>query len=137
MSDTVEKLVHLVSPGETRYFTLCEANSVLPAIKAITSESYKQLDLVRRELANLLPNDPRLKKVEAQYEEIVRKWVSKMERFGVTVKGLWLLDFDTGDGYLCWKYPELKVSHFHEYTGGFATREPVEEVIEQIRPDWA
>ncbi len=132
-----EKLIQIVSPGDTRYFTLVEANEALPLIQRITAESYRQLQIVQREIQNLLPNDSRIASVEARYEQIVKKWISKMERLGVIVKGLWLVDFDTGDGYLCWKYPELKVSHYHEYTGGFATRQPVDEIIEQNRPDWA
>ena len=63
--------------------------------------------------------------------------MSKMERLGLVVKGLWLVDFDTGDGYLCWKYPELRINHYHEYNAGFAGRRELAEVIEELDPDWA
>ena len=37
-------------------------------------------------------------------------WTRDMEMLGVVVKGLWLIDFDSGEGYYCWKYPEPAVS---------------------------
>ena len=41
---------------------------------------------------------------------------------GLEVKGLWLVDFDNGEGYYCWKYPESVVCHYHGYEDGFAGR---------------
>ena len=131
------KVVQIGSPDSPRYFTLKEANDTLPLVKRITEKSYDDLQVVRRKLENLLPSDPRVVRVEEQYEQIVKRWISKMERLGLVVKGLWLIDFDTGDGYLCWKYPELTISCYHGYTGGFAARQSIEEVIEEMRPDWA
>ena len=74
---------------------------------------------------------------EQRYQAIVSAWVNKMRRLGLVVKGLWLVDFDTGDGYLCWKYPELKLGHYHGYDEGFAGRQPLDEVLETLDPDWA
>jgi hypothetical protein len=41
---------------------------------------------------------------------------------GCEVKGLWLVDFDNGEGYYCWQYPESNLEYFHGYTEGFAGR---------------
>ena len=49
-------------------------------------------------------------------------WTRDMEILGVVVKGLWLVDFDSGEGYYCWKYPEPAVSHYHGYDDGFPGR---------------
>jgi hypothetical protein len=43
------------------------------------------------------------------------------------VKGLWLVDFDSGDGYWCWAYPEADLGHWHSYEGGFGARVPVDQ----------
>ncbi len=130
-------LVHIGSPELPRCFTLSEANETLKVVKKITGEAYQELESVKKKLNSLLPSDPRIVSVEKQYESIVKQWISKMERLGLVVKGLWLLDFDTGDGYFCWKYPELSIAYYHSYTGGFAERTPISKVIEEMHPDWA
>jgi hypothetical protein len=57
----------------------------------------------------------------------VELWQSKVEKLGGDPKGLWLVDFDCGIGYFCWKFPEEKLNHFHGYTEGFKSRLPVDE----------
>jgi hypothetical protein len=95
------------------------------------------LEPIKRRLENMLATDPRMVVVEKEYEAVVKRWVRKMERLGLVVQGLWLVDFDTGEGYLCWKYPELRIGHFHDYTSGFSGRRPLGEIIEELDPDWA
>ena len=41
---------------------------------------------------------------------------------GLEAKGLWLVDFDNGEGYYCWQHPEASLSHYHGYEEGFAGR---------------
>ena len=137
MNCSKSNVVQIGSPDSPRYFTLSEANESLKLVKKITFDSYGELESVKTKLQSLLPSDPRIVFAEKEYEKIVKKWISKMERLGVVVKGLWLIDFDTGDGYLCWKYPEFEISYYHEYTGGFAARKPISDVIEETSPDWA
>lgn len=131
------QIAQIGSVSEPRVFTLAEAQELFPLVRRITAEAYEELKPVKQKLRNMLSTDPRIVKVEKTYEEIVKRWVSKMERLGLVVKGLWLVDFDTGDGYLCWKYPELKINHYHDYTTGFAGRRGLDEIIEEIDPDWA
>ena len=106
------------------------------ASRAWPRYAHDDLQPVKQRLRNMLSTDPRIVQVEKAYEEIVKRWVSKMERLGLVVKGLWLVDFDTGDGYLCWKYPELKINHYHDYESGFAGRRSLDEIIEEMDPDW-
>jgi hypothetical protein len=129
---------HQIGPiGESRAFSLADARALFPVVQRITREAHAELEPVRRELIAMLPANPRIREVEGRYQEIVKRWVAKMERLGLVVKGLWLVDFDTGDGYLCWKFPELQIGHFHGYQDGFAARRPLREVIEESNPDWA
>ena len=123
--------------GEPRVFTLHEAEQLLPLVRKLTAAAYTELEPVRQRYKNLLLCDPRIKAVEFEYESIVRGWIAKMERLGLVVNGLWMIDFDTGDGYLCWKYPELKLAFFHDYTSGFTARRDLIEIIEERAPDWA
>jgi hypothetical protein len=130
-------ITHIVSVTEPRIFSLAEARALFPLVRRITAEAHAELDPVRRKLEAMVPSNPKLPGLEKQYETIVKRWVSKMERLGLVVKGLWLVDFDTGDGYLCWKHPELNLAHYHDYHEGYAGRRPLDEVIEELDPDWA
>ena len=127
----------IVARDDPRIFTLAEAEALFPLVRKITQAAHAELDPVRRSLEAMLPTNPQLHAVEKEYEAVVKRWVAKMERLGLVVKGLWLVDFDTGDGYLCWKYPELKLGHYHNYHEGFGGRRPLAEVIEELDPDWA
>lgn len=122
---------------EPRAFSLAEARALFPLVQRITLAAYKELEPVRRRLEAALPASPEIREIERQYETVVRRWVGKMERLGLVVKGLWLVDFDTGDGYLCWKFPELRIGHYHGYQEDFAGRRPLRDIVEELDPDWA
>lgn len=127
----------IVAQDDPRIFSLAEAEALFPLVRKITQAAYQELEPVRRNLEAMIPSNPLIREVEREYEAIVKRWVAKMERLGLVVKGLWLVDFDTGDGYICWKFPELKLGHYHGYHEGFAGRRPLREVIEEFDPDWA
>ena len=137
MLSSTQSITQIGSCEEPRLFSLEEAEQLLPLVQRITIEAFAELQPIRHKLENLLSTDPRLVAVENEYERVVKRWVNKMERLGLVVKGLWLVDFDTGDGYLCWKYPELRIAHYHDYSTGFAGRRPLQDVIDELSPDWA
>ncbi|MDD3650691.1 DUF2203 domain-containing protein [Immundisolibacter sp.] len=118
-------------------FSLAEAQALFVLVRDITHRAAEALAPVQRQLKVLPRGTPQLAAAEEHYQTIVSAWVNKMRRLGLVVKGLWLVDFDTGDGYLCWKYPELKLGHYHGYDEGFAGRRPLAEVLETLDPDWA
>ena len=60
--------------------------------------------------------------VEREIRDRISNWAREMDALGLEVKGLWLVDFDNGDGYYCWKYPEVSILHYHGYDEGFAGR---------------
>ena len=130
-------IAQIGSVGEARLFTLAEAQALFPLVRRITVEAYEELAPVKQRLENMLATDPHIVQVEKSYEAIVKRWVSKMERLGLVVKGLWLVDFDTGDGYLCWRFPELRLGYYHDHGSGYADRRPLAEVIDELDPDWA
>lgn len=134
---TTAEIYQIVTRDAPRVFTLAEAHGLFPLVRSITQGAHAELEPVRRQLESIVPTHPQIREVEQQYEAIVKRWVAKMERLGLVVKGLWLVDFDTGDGYLCWRYPELRIGHYHGYDEGFSGRRPLVQVIEEFDPDWA
>lgn len=123
--------------NETRVFTLAEARELFPVVRRATTQAHAALDPVKARLVHTLASDPRFSQAESEYRDIVKNWVAKMERLGLVAKGLWVVDFDTGDGYLCWRFPELRIAHWHGYESGLAGRRPLPEILEELRPDWA
>ena len=53
---------------------------------------------------------------------VIERWAYDVRALGLEIKGLWLVDFDSGAGYYCWKYPEPALDHFHGYEEGFSGR---------------
>ena len=124
-------------PGDPKVFTLSEAQALLPLVRGITETAYQSLALVSAQLDEMLVCDPRRGELSRKYETLVRRWIAKMERLGLTSNGLWRIDFDTGEGYLSWRFPELRIAYFRDYQSDFSRRQPLAEVIEQTAPDWA
>jgi hypothetical protein len=60
--------------------------------------------------------------LDAQIGKLTGDWARAMEALGLDVKGLWLVDFDSGSGYYCWRWPETELAYFHGYEEGFAGR---------------
>ncbi len=110
--DGHDREAHESPSAERRIFTLEQARELLPRVQEITSEAVTQF--------SKLPGD-----LEEARQEVVRAWAEELEAMGLEIKGVWLVDFDSGGGYYCWKYPEAGLNHFHSYDEGFAGRLPL------------
>jgi len=108
-----------------RVFSYDEALSVFPVVRDMTAAAVHQIAALTRELEGEEAESARRAELEASHQEIVEQWAREIEAFGLAVKGLWLVDWDCGDGYYCWRYPESSLAHFHGYDEGFASRMPI------------
>ena len=120
-----------------KLFHLDEAREVLPIVKKITGLSHQRLTPIQARLNKMLANDPRRRLYEHDYEQIVSQWKNKIERLGAQTIGLWLVEFELGDGCLSWRYPELSLAYFRQHGKSFAERIKLEDYIEENDPDWA
>lgn len=102
--------------------SLESANRLLPAVRRLTEEAVQSSSQVLVKMRLLGRHHIEYQSLSREYDRILMHWVEQIHRLGAIAKGLWLVDFDTGDGYLCWAYPETKVEYFHSYAGGFSTR---------------
>lgn len=107
---------------EKRVFTLREAQDLLPLVRKITSSTVEQVHEMATRLEAVAESDPEFEEVSEAIDVIVRRWAEKLQKLGCEVKGLWLVDFDNGQGYYCWAYPEDELDHFHSYDQGFQSR---------------
>ena len=124
-------------PGQVKVFSLREAEAVFPLVRVITAQAYDELAPVLDAMRASVENRAALTRYEGDYEAIVQRWINKMERLGVVVSGLWLIDFDTGDGYVCWRYPETALGFYHGHDQGFGQRRPLLDILREHPPGWA
>ena len=101
-------------PTEQTVFSYDEAAALLPEVRRLTEEAFLRVEEAR---AALRPEG-----VEDRIQAIVAGWVDAMTDRGLEIKGLWLVDFDNGSGYYCWRYPETGLDFFHTYEEGFRGR---------------
>jgi hypothetical protein len=105
-----------------RVFTLDDARAMLPEIQKMTAAAARQVEPLVAQLEALEEDSPEHAHLEASVSLIVTAWAEAVRDFGAEAKGLWLVDFDAGNGYYCWKHPEATLSHYHGYEDGFAGR---------------
>ena len=107
----------------TRSFTLEEAEQLLPIICKITrqySETVKGLiDKVDVQQRTVAQKDW---KVEEEINQHIENWKSKMQKLGITPRGLWICDFPNENGYYCWKFPETTINYWHSKSDGYSKR---------------
>ena len=94
-------------------FSYEEAAVLLPEVRQVTEDAYRR---VERLVA------ARGSAARAEADEIVQAWARDLLDRGLEIKGLWLVDFDNGSGYYCWRYPEERLDFYHSYQEGFGGR---------------
>lgn len=131
-----------------RHFTLEEANAALPRVRAVIAKQIERRGAIERQIARLAEKtggypeavverpddteDVRALKQDliVRIEEYQRAW-NDLEDLGVVVKDprTGLVDFRSRvDGrtvFLCWRFGEDDITHFHELDAGFASRKPL------------
>ena len=130
-------IVQIGSPTDCKMYVLAEASELLPVVRKITENAYERLSKLDKRLEIMLLCDPRRTAIVDEYEKIVRKWVASITRLGAIPNGLWRIEFDTGEGYLSWRFPELRIGYFRGYGCQFDDRIPVKSLIEETDPIWA
>jgi len=110
-----------VTEETRRIFTYEEARELMPRVMELTRDAVARVDELLVETGSLAAEEVPDEVLE-QYNTIVDEWAAAILDLGVDVKGLWLVDFDSGSGYYCWKYPEPALQHFHGYDEGFKGR---------------
>lgn len=91
-------------------FTYEDAAALLPEVQRVTAEAVREVDSLGGEATREVA------------QAIVTQWAEAIVSLGIEVKGLWLVDFDNGSGYYCWRYPEESLQYFHGYEDGFGGR---------------
>lgn len=111
--------------SKRRVFTYEEALTTFPSVRDLTNAAVRQVEALLNPVQSREEMEARKAELQTAYDHIVQAWAEEITALGCEVKGLWLVDWDSGDGYYCWRYPEETVAHFHSYDEGFAGRMPI------------
>jgi hypothetical protein len=109
-------------------FSLDEARSLLPVVRRVTQRARGNYDLLGKRLEGGPQSPEQCSKIESELNRTVVEWSEVIKRLGCEVRGLWIVDFDCGDGYFCWKCPEEELLYFRGYNTGFSTRVLIESI---------
>jgi len=105
-----------------KQWTLAAAEALFPDVRERTARAVEKTEALVAQRNELSAEAPEREVIEQHIEAEISRWVREMEALGLDIKGIWLVDFDTGSGYLCWKWPEERLAYFHTYEDGFAGR---------------
>jgi len=97
---------------EKKLFSYEDACALLPEVQRLTDAAVVEVEALGEEVDD--SND--------DFRRIVTDWAEQVIALGMEVKGLWLVDFDSGSGYYCWRHPEPGLQFFHGYEEGFRGR---------------
>ena len=116
----------------THVFTLEEAQSLLPRVKAITRPVFELASSLSQELKEMEAQreEERAEELRERLQTLVTTWAEAIREMGPEVKGLWRVHFDSGDGCWAWSYPEEGLGYWRSYDEGLGARIAVEH-----RPD--
>jgi hypothetical protein len=99
-----------------RTFSYAEARALLPRVRALTETAHERVQAIEARPGG---SEDR---AQAEMDRAVAEWARQVMELGLEVKGLWLVDFDNGSGYYCWRHPEEDLLYFHSYDEGFRGR---------------
>lgn len=123
-----------------KYFTVEEANELLPRLEPLMKhllDRRARASRLAQQLGHLL-GDYRSNVGAAELSILtqdfaaIERMLEKIQAYGVVLKDVnaGLLDFlsqrNGRDVYLCWRYGEERVSHYHELHTGFAGRQEID-----------
>lgn len=106
-------------------FTLASARDILPLVIKITKKYKDEINQLLVTQTNSHPDSITYQTHQNAVNAKVLEWQTKIAKLGAEGKGLWLVDFDCGTGYYCWKFPEDSLEYFHNYTEGFLSRRKI------------
>ncbi len=107
-------------------FSLEEARQILPVVRRITTEFAAKVELLIARLETLQLNQTEtICTLEKQVNELIQSWNDKIRKLGADPRGLWVVDFNSGEGYYCWKHPETDILYWHSYDDSYIGRKPL------------
>lgn len=121
---------HSYQKDNMPFFTLEQANAVVPKIIALTEQAVEDLDdaRVRMESERLFNEPDAQQSYDLQIALTLERWAKEIVRLGAYPKGYFTVDFKSflPNTLLCWTFGELSISHTHKVSENFKHRRQIE-----------
>lgn len=119
----------VITINRGQVFSVEDVRRVLPVVRRITQEFSGKVEILIARLETLeLHQTDLICSLENQVNDLIATWNEKIKKLGADPKGLWVVDFDFGQGYYCWKFPETDILYWHDYEDGYTGRKPLEDL---------
>jgi len=105
-----------------RTFTFEQACALMSEVRQKTRAAVDEVEGLEVPFDDADDPDEAKDKLREAAGKVLARWAGEMNAMGIEVKGPWLIDFDSGAGYYCWRWPEESLQFFHGYEEGFAGR---------------
>lgn len=96
-----------------RIFSEEEARALLPTIRRITERFAHEVQDIKEHLRFVPEEEPLSKRLQMELDLAIRRWSVKVSRLGCEPRGVWLVDFDAGNGWFSWRLGDEALSFFH------------------------
>ena len=98
-----------------RTFTQDEAEELLPIVRRVTEQAALRAQDLNEQLRWVPHEEPLHARLRSELDLIVRRWAIKVSKLGCEPRGVWLVDFDAGDGWFSWRLGDEHLSFFHPH----------------------
>lgn len=126
-------LAKIIEFKPRKVFDLSGINELLPIVHRITKQYSEKVNKLIQKLDHISGQEKMVTDTEVEINDLIQEWQVKVEKLGAVTKGLWIADFDSGDGYFCWKFPEEQILYWHGYRDGFSGRRSIKDYINENR----
>ncbi|MBX7231987.1 MAG: DUF2203 family protein [Bdellovibrionales bacterium] len=121
----------LIAIRGNRLFSFSQAQQVLPIIRRITGRFFEPVENLIHQLERSKDSPAvNLRDLEAKLDSLILEWHRKVIKLGGQPKGLWMVDFNSGDGYYSWSYPEMELEYWRKHNTRFEERGKISQPLE-------
>jgi hypothetical protein len=99
-----------------RKFTRQEAEEILPIVKRITARTAATVDDLQDEMKFVPKDEPLYTRLVIRMQSEVKLWATRVFQLGCEPTGIWLVDFDAGDGWFSWRLGDDDLAFFNTHT---------------------
>ena len=97
-----------------KIFSYSEAQNLLTIVMRMTDQASQQVQKLIDQMDQINQTSAGdLSAHEEKINKIIEGWQNKILKIGAVPKGIWIVDFDFGQGYFCWKHSETKLEFWH------------------------